>query len=305
MRKILEQDNICDSLKGRIQYFQTCYRGAHDQTSRIAIRLDGEEIFRSSYFDWAKKQYMALCELRESADGEKYRTAFYEETNHLASGQGGIPSFLSSFYNYHNSSIDKNLASHDPVVRLFAIMDKRVGKRRLAKLLTEVEKQPEWLQVFFKLRLEAEGIVTQVCKSLYTRGVKMNIFKIGDTDFGIGEVVLTANAEKGTISVTIKSDKDVYQQISNENSLWALGGPPRINLYELPSKDGNVEVEITEEILEDYDKYPDVYDISLVFHEHYDVYGTLIINDSCVTVKGTVDFQGDIYPLEIVAEKSK
>jgi len=161
MRKILEQENICDSLKGRVQYFQTSYRGAHDQTSRVAIRIDGKEIFRSDYHDWVKKQYMALCELREGADGEKYRAAFHEEVNHLASNQGGVPSFLSSFYNYHNSSIDKNLASPDPVVRLFAIMDKRVGKRRLAKLLPEVEKQPEWLQVFFKLRLEAEGIASR------------------------------------------------------------------------------------------------------------------------------------------------
>jgi len=159
MRKRLEQDNICDALKGRIQYFQTNYRAAHDQTSRIAIRLDGEEVFRSDYFDWAMKQYEARCELQERTDGEKHTWAFYEDVNQIASDQGGIPSFFKSFYEYQNSSIDESLTSPHAMVRLFTILDRRVGKRRLEKLLLEVANQPEWLQVFFKLRLEAEGIV--------------------------------------------------------------------------------------------------------------------------------------------------
>ncbi len=52
MRKVLEQENICDSLKGRIQYFATRYRKSHDEEGRVAIRLDGEELFKSSWFDW-------------------------------------------------------------------------------------------------------------------------------------------------------------------------------------------------------------------------------------------------------------
>ena len=133
MRKLLEQENICDSLKGRIQYFQTRYRGAHDQRGRVAVRLDGKEIFKADFFD---------C-----ADGfNSYGQAWVES------------SFYRAFYDYHNSSIDKSLESSDPVVRLFAIIDKRVGKRRLDKLLFEVEKQPAWLQVFYKLQLEADGI---------------------------------------------------------------------------------------------------------------------------------------------------
>ena len=50
IRKILEHEKICDSLKGRVQYFQTRYRDSHDQIGRIAIRLDGEEIFNSDYY---------------------------------------------------------------------------------------------------------------------------------------------------------------------------------------------------------------------------------------------------------------
>jgi len=67
-------------------------------------------------------------------------------------------SFYGAFYEYHNSSIDKSLESLDPLVRLFAIVDRRVGKRRLEKIQQEVEKQPEWLQAFFKLRLVETGL---------------------------------------------------------------------------------------------------------------------------------------------------
>lgn len=54
MRKQLEQVNLCESLQGRIQYFATRYRQSHDQEGRVAIRLDGQEVFKSCYFDWCE-----------------------------------------------------------------------------------------------------------------------------------------------------------------------------------------------------------------------------------------------------------
>ena len=157
MRKALEQDNICDSLKGRIQYFQTQYRlgktSSHHGYGRVSIRLDGKEIFQSDWNSAYEKEWAAVQEMRKST-----RDTDWKEAERLARNLGGVYSFSSSFYAYHNNSIDDSLASPDAVVRLFAILDRRVGKRRLQKILPEVEKQPEWLQVFFKLRLDAEGI---------------------------------------------------------------------------------------------------------------------------------------------------
>ena len=161
MRKILEQDNICDSLKGRIQYFQTCYRGAHDQTGRVAIRLDGKEIFQCDCFDSQGKYYDAWYELKERTGAEMGFLECHKQARLIASSQVGNHSFYSAFYDYHNHSIDKSLASPNAMVRLFAVLDRRVGKRRLEKLLLEVKKQPEWLQAFFTLRLEADGVINE------------------------------------------------------------------------------------------------------------------------------------------------
>jgi len=41
---------------------------------------------------------------------------------------------------------------------MFAVLDRRIGKRTLEKLSGDVEAQPEWLRIFYNLRMQAEGI---------------------------------------------------------------------------------------------------------------------------------------------------
>ena len=98
MRKVLEQENICSSLKGRIQYFQTRYRDAHDQYGRIAIRLDGEEIFSSDYFKFAQKQW-ELGQQMEHEVGKIDHGVVYNTLN----TQGYDYSFYSSFFCWRHS----------------------------------------------------------------------------------------------------------------------------------------------------------------------------------------------------------
>lgn len=47
----------------------------------------------------------------------------------------------------------------NPLVRMFAVLDRRVGKRTLEKLALCVDEQPAWLREFYLLRLEAEKII--------------------------------------------------------------------------------------------------------------------------------------------------
>ena len=164
MRKILEQENICDSLKGRIQYFATRYRKSHDELGRVAIRLDGNEIFKSCYYDYDIKRHEAWDEINASKGrGTSYNESG-EEMELGALVKGGISQygFYDAFHIYTNNNINDSLNSSNPVVRLFAILDKRVGKRSLKIILSEIETQPEWLQVFYKLRFEVDGIIKTV-----------------------------------------------------------------------------------------------------------------------------------------------
>lgn len=160
MRKYLEQECICESLKGRIQYFLTRYKKSHDQEGRVAIRLDGKEIFKSCFYDWAIKRNQVVKDF-VIPDGENVTYNEYWERVHLETRNiGGLDqySFYNAFYSYQNCSIQESLEHIDPVVRLFAIFDRRVGKRRLVNISPNVFTQPEWLQVFYKIRFEAEAI---------------------------------------------------------------------------------------------------------------------------------------------------
>lgn len=160
MRKQLEQENVCESLKGRIQYFATRYRKSHDDEGRVAIRIDGQEVYKSCFFDWDIKRHEAWKEI----DARKNKKTSYlesgEEMELGALNRGGFDqfAFYNAFHFYQNHSIDESLSSPDPIVKLFAIFDKRVGKRRLQKILSEIESQPDWLKIFYRLRMEAEGI---------------------------------------------------------------------------------------------------------------------------------------------------
>lgn len=59
---------------------------------------------------------------------------------------------------YINQSITESLDDENAVVRMFAILDRRVGKRTLVKLASNIDSQPEWLQKFYRLRVDVEGI---------------------------------------------------------------------------------------------------------------------------------------------------
>ena len=64
--------------------------------------------------------------------------------------------FCNALENYRNQDIQESLRSNNPLIRMFAILDRRVGKRTLGKLETELDKQPKWLKQLYLLRFEAE-----------------------------------------------------------------------------------------------------------------------------------------------------
>ncbi len=63
-----------------------------------------------------------------------------------------------TFYYHQNHSIDDSLNSENALERLFAVLDKRTGKRWLQILLPKIEEQPDWLKFFYGLWMDVEGI---------------------------------------------------------------------------------------------------------------------------------------------------
>ena len=64
--------------------------------------------------------------------------------------------FCDALAAYRTQDIAASLHSENPLVRMLAILDRRVGKRTLSALRDTVSQQPEWLQNFYRLRMDAE-----------------------------------------------------------------------------------------------------------------------------------------------------
>ena len=162
IRKKLEENYLCHALRGRIQYFVTRYRESHDSDEgRVAILLDGKEILQSNSFDFGDNYYRKWHELQKNASSENLDISnifFHACEGAVTEGCIDPTRFYDAFYIYDNQSIEESLASSNALVRIFALLDRRVGKRRLLTLADKMEYERPWVQVFYFLRLEAEKI---------------------------------------------------------------------------------------------------------------------------------------------------
>ena len=153
MRSRLEKEYLADSLRGHITYFATTYSKCPDHEGRAAILYDGEQVVSGSYCE----QWSRANELPKDETLHKRLTAefpYIDETA-LKHGQFDQRCFYSAFNEFDNQSIEKSLESDDLIVRIFAVLDKRVGKRRLARL-DEMTKDDGIFRLFLDIRLRAE-----------------------------------------------------------------------------------------------------------------------------------------------------
>ena len=150
----LENDYLCPALRGRIQYFVTRYHEAHDQEGRAAIRLDGEEVLRSNYYDYRDKLWNRFNLLRDEPND--YQLA-YEST--LNDGCFDQRVFYHAFHIFDNQSIEESINSDNPLVRVLALLDRRLGKRRLLTMKEKMEQELPWVRAFYTIRMQAEGLV--------------------------------------------------------------------------------------------------------------------------------------------------
>ncbi len=150
IRKKLEADYLCPALRGRVRYFATTYRESHDQEGRAAILVDGGEILKSNYFEYDGSFWSMYYRLGKDASVIKQIV--------LNRGLFDQRIFYTAFQEFDNQSIESSLASKTPLVRIFALLDRRLGKRRLAALEDVMEKELDWVRPFYRLRMKAEGL---------------------------------------------------------------------------------------------------------------------------------------------------
>ena len=59
---------------------------------------------------------------------------------------------------YRSGDIRESVRSADPIVVMFALLDRRTGKRTLAGLAAGMTDRPEWLREVYRIRMETAGL---------------------------------------------------------------------------------------------------------------------------------------------------
>ena len=157
IRKKLETEYLAKNLQGHIQYYATSYSRSPDHEGRAVIRYDGQEIMKGCYWNnWLKA---SLFPKDEKYENRISRDMAYIDDTALKLGVFDQRCFYAAFAEFDNQSIESSLKSDDLIVRIFAILDRRIGKRRLELMKESITSEPETFQTFYAIRTKAEGIL--------------------------------------------------------------------------------------------------------------------------------------------------
>lgn len=146
MRKYLEQEMFADILHRPIRYNCTAYVG-----------MDGCHIFEVYIDNKLVKQFSW-----ETVNSYFIENEYKKNSNHFGKGEywdefwalmDSVPmqarqeytdnEFCKSLENYRNQNIQDSIQSENPLERMFAVLDRRAGKRSLGKLKETMEEQSE------------------------------------------------------------------------------------------------------------------------------------------------------------------
>lgn len=162
MRKYLEQEMLAESLCGRVRYGCTSYAGM-DGWCIFEICVDGTQMKRFSletlntYFIDNGYKEVAVKPFGKREYWHEF-WYLYDEIPLQSRTEYTDEEFCDALKEYRNQKIQVSIHSENPLVRMFAVLDKRLGKNTLKKVKDTIANQPEWLQYFYRLRMDSELI---------------------------------------------------------------------------------------------------------------------------------------------------
>ncbi|MBQ2953961.1 MAG: hypothetical protein IJE07_10495 [Clostridia bacterium] len=149
MKKLLEQDLLCSALRGRVSYHLTRYSKFGSSGSCASVSLDGQPVKKFGFL-------YAIAQL--SRKGLLAAGQYPWDVPMEARDEYELWEFTDALKTFRNQPITASVRSGNPIIRMFAIVDRRVGKRTLVKLQESLSDQPEWLRKLYVARMAAEGI---------------------------------------------------------------------------------------------------------------------------------------------------
>lgn len=146
-------DCLCESLQGRITYFLTRYHSVHNAYGRASIRYDGKEFVRFSCVEMLQQDDDLNEWWQKTGNWDHNAPELNDQWNQNATYSD--TDFLNAANEFLRLPIQDALNSDNYLIRIFAILDKRVGRRTLERLKInrEPEEHPQWVRQFYELRI--------------------------------------------------------------------------------------------------------------------------------------------------------
>lgn len=147
-------DFLCDELKSHLSYFLTRYHKVHNSYGRAAIRLDNQELVCFSWIELYRQEYDLNEIWKKTGIWDSSNPDLKKKWDENASYHD--MDFLSAAMSFLQMPIMQALYHEDYIIRIFAIVDRRIGKRTLQEIRKSRDYQylPAWVKQFYELRFE-------------------------------------------------------------------------------------------------------------------------------------------------------
>lgn len=160
--KSLVESRQAPSLGRRVTVHQARYRHAHEEVGRVWVAVDGQEVASfATHMGWARVQPLVNSLMDERGawgTAEAYAEATAEvEARLRGAGEFSDNAALGELEAYLSLTVEDALGSPSPLLRGLAMLDSRLGKRRLLALALPLDEHP-LVRAMFELRCAADGI---------------------------------------------------------------------------------------------------------------------------------------------------
>jgi len=152
------EGNFADSVKGRVEVFSTRYNNPYSSSGRGWITVDRKQIANFSTTK-SRQFYQCIYHIATPTECVTHPAVIMEErTPGLLVEEGEFSRFdlHNCCFAYLNFTVEDAINHESPLINCLAVLDRRIGKRRLP-LLKKAGHHP-LVEKLLNFRLEAEGI---------------------------------------------------------------------------------------------------------------------------------------------------
>lgn len=158
------EESFADSVAGRVELWTTRYRKSHDQQGESWITIDKQRVWSTSaYTCFVEAHREAIKLLKEpiDLDDPAQHKAYWQARDQVeeilpARGVCWSEDVNLALLNFLSLSINDAIKSGDPIIRAFATLDRRFGRRRLADF--DDSQEHPLVRTLYRFRCKAEGI---------------------------------------------------------------------------------------------------------------------------------------------------